>query len=119
MYGLFFYGQPTPRRLVFFIAAALVLQLPLLAVLCKGKVRLPEKLSGAQPNRKLFVSGSIFLAVLTGLLIPSAVIHASPQEFVNMTSFLHPAWYIVSALCFAVGTFVIWFGIFTALPSPR
>lgn len=36
-----------------------------------------------------------------------------------MTSFLHPAWYIVSALCFAVGTFVIWFGIFTVLPSPR
>ena len=100
VYGLFFYGQPTPRRLVFFIAAALVLQLPLLAVLCKGKVRLPEKLRGAQPSKKLFVSGSVFLAVLTGLLIPSAVIHASPQEFVNMTSFLHPAWYIVSALCF-------------------
>lgn len=118
VYGLFFYGQPTPRRLVFFIAAALVLQLPLLAVLCKGKVRLPEKLRGAQPNRKLFVSGSVFLAVLTGLLIPSAVIHASPQEFVNMTSFLHPAWYIVSALCFAVGTFVIWFGIFYSLAKP-
>lgn len=79
----------------------------------------PEKLRSAQPSKKLFVSGSVFLAVLTGLLIPSAVIHASPQEFVNMTSFLHPAWYIVSALCFAVGTFVIWFGIFTVLPSPR
>ena len=95
-----------------------MLQLPLLAVLCKGKVRLPEKLRGAQPNRKLFVSGSVFLAVLTGLLIPSAVIHASPQEFVNMTSFLHPAWYIVSALCFSVGTFVIWFGIFYSLAKP-
>ena len=118
VYGLFFYGQPTPRRLVFFIAAALVLQLPLLAVLCKGKVRLPEKLRGAQPSKKLFVSGCVFLAVLTGLLIPSAVIHASPQEFVNMTSFLHPAWYIVSALCFAVGTFVIWFGIFYSLAKP-
>ena len=44
VYGLFFYGQPTPRRLVFFIAAALVLQLPLLAVLCKG---LPRRAHGA------------------------------------------------------------------------
>lgn len=118
VYGLFFYGQPTPRRLVFFVAAAIVLQLPLLSVLCKGKVRLPEKLRGAQPSKKLFVSGGIFLAVLTGLLIPSAVIHSSPQEFVDMTRFLHPVWYIVSAFCFAVGTFVIWFGIFYSLAKP-
>lgn len=95
-----------------------MLQLPLLAVLCKGKVRLPEKLRGAQPSKKLFVSGSVFLAVLTGLLIPSAVIHASPQEFVNMTSFLHPAWYIVAPLlcCGHVRHLV---RLFTVLPSPR
>lgn len=118
VYGLFFYGQATPRRLVFFIAAAIVLQLPLLSVLCKGKVKLPAALRDAQPSKKLFVSGGIFLAVLTGLLIPSAVIHASPQEFADLTVFLHPVWYIVSAFCFAVGTFVIWFGIFYSLAKP-
>lgn len=118
VYGLFFYGQATPRRLVFFVAAAIVLQLPLLSVLCKGKVKLPAALRDAQPSKKLFVSGGIFLAVLTGLLIPSAVIHASPQEFVDLTTFLHPVWYIVSAFCFAVGTFVIWFGIFYSLAKP-
>ena len=45
----------------------------------------------AQPlfNKKLFLSGAVFLAVLTGLLIPSAVIKASPQEFVDINYFYH------------------------------
>ena len=118
VYGLFFYENPTLRRLVFFAAAGVALQIPLLAVLLKGKVKLPEKLADIKPNKKIFVTGGIFLAVLTGLLIPSSVIAASPQEFADMTNFLHPAWYIASAFCFAVGTFVIWFGIFYGLAKP-
>ncbi len=118
VFGLFFYENPTIRRTAFFAAAGVVLQLPILVTLLRGKVKVPEKLRDAQPNKKIFITGGIFLAVLTGLLIPSAVINASPQEFVDMVVFCHPAWYIVSAFCFAVGTFVIWFGIFYSLAKP-
>ena len=118
VYGLGFYANPTLRRTVFFAAAGIALQIPMLVVLLKGKVKLPEKLADKEPNKKIFVMGGVFLAVLTGLLIPSAVIAASPQEFADMTNFLHPVWYIVSSFCFAVGTFVVWFGIFYGLAKP-
>jgi len=68
-----------------------------------------------EPNRKLFMLGSFFMAALTGLLIPSAFLAASPQEFVQIHSFYDPVWYAVSACCLAAGTFVIWMGVFYRL----
>lgn len=58
------------------------------------------------------------LALLTGLLIPSAVLSASPQEFVESSSGLHPFWYIVNSFLLAFGTFFLWFGVYYALSSP-
>lgn len=121
VFGLFFYHHPTVLREVFFVIAGLGLQVPVLVMLVRARRPVQGGVKEqAQPlfNKKLFLSGAVFLAVLTGLLIPSAVIKASPQEFVDINYFYHPLWFIVSSFCLAFGTFVIWMGIFYWLASP-
>ena len=58
------------------------------------------------------------MSVLTGVLIPSAVMNASPQEFIDINYYYHPFWFIVSAFCLAIGIFVIWAGVFYWLAKP-
>ena len=72
-----------------------------------------------EPNTKLFILCSVFLAVLLGLLIPSSVIKSSVQEFIDMNYYVHPVWYLVSSLLLSVGTFVFWTGVFYKLASDR
>ena len=118
VYGVFFYSTPSVRRLAFFVGGGLLLQIPLAYMLLKNKIKISPKAKDEKPNKKVFIMGAVFLALLTGMLIPSAVIKASPQEFVDINMFYHPVWYIVSAFCFAFGTFVVWLGIFYWLAKP-
>lgn len=83
----------------------------------KGERRI--KATEHSNNTKLFFAGCTFMAILTGAVIPSAVISSSPQEFVFTDYYQSPLWYIVSASCLAVGTFVIWLGVFYWLASPK
>lgn len=73
----------------------------------------------AQPDNKLFTIGSCFLTVLCGALISSALIADSAQEFVDVSYFYHPLWFVVSSFCYAVGTFLIWLRVFYWLSSPN
>ena len=66
-------------------------------------------------NTKIFLAESLFLALLTGFVIPSAVIAASPQEFIVPGSLENPLLYIGMSCCISVGMFVIWLGVFYSL----
>ncbi len=85
------------------------------------KIEKPEKEEKpprpARP-KNFFLSG-LFLAALTGLLIPSAVLKASPEEFVDLKYFVHPLWYLPYSFLLAAGFFVLWFGVFYRLASPK
>ena len=59
------------------------------------------------------------LSALVGLLIPSAVLSASPSEFVDTSLALNPTWYVVSAFLYALGFFVLWPGIYYLLGSRK
>jgi len=59
-----------------------------------------------------FLLGSIFLAVLTGLLIPVSVIHSAPADFVNVLQYENPLHYVLYSALLAAGLFIVWFGIF-------
>ncbi len=72
----------------------------------------------AQPDNKLFTAGSCFLAVLCGALISSALISDSPQEFVDVTYFYHPLWFVLSSFCYSAGLFLIWLRVFYWLSKP-
>jgi len=104
------------------IVIGLALQAPLiLALLPKREPK--KKTEKAQkeykPSLRLFFSGCAFLSILTGVLIPSAVIASSPIEFVDLTDFHNPLIHIANALLLAIGLFVIWFGLFYYLSSKK
>lgn len=70
------------------------------------KIRIP-----ATDNR-MFVLSAAYISLLLGGLIPSAVIHSSTLEFVSVVNLNDPVWYVLSSLCLAVGTFLIWMSVF-------
>lgn len=119
VFGAAVYDPGSLGKKIFVIVVGLLLLLPLLLLILKKAIHLGEKESGAQPNRKLFLFGTVFLTVLIGLLIPSAFIADSPQEFLDITYFHSPLWYIVSTFCMAAGTFLIWIRVFYWLASPK
>lgn len=68
---------------------------------------------------KGFLAEGLFLALFIGGMIPSSVIVSSPQEFVVPGLVGNPAVYIVSSLALAVGTFMLWFGVFYWLGNEK
>ena len=73
----------------------------------------------AEPDRKSFIAAAVFLTVLTGLLIPTNFIAASPQEYVVAGIDFNPIWYTVRALCLAAGVFLVWFSVFYWLAGKK
>lgn len=118
VYGVFFYPMPTVKRTALFVGLALLLQVPIVVRVLRSKVPAKAEKAARTGNRKMFLSGALFLSVLTGLLIPSAVINSSAQEFVDAGMFYHPNWFLVSSFCMALGIFVVWMGIFYGLAKP-
>lgn len=107
-------------RSAFMIAIGVVAQLGWLIPLVAGKLPVVKNEgSVAKPNTKLFVLGAVFLTLLVGLLIPSAYIAASPQEYIDTNYFYSPAWYIVHTLCLSAGTFLVWMSVFYWLASEK
>lgn len=64
----------------------------------------------AFPISTFWLSG-IFLTLLLGILIPAAVISASPHEFVDVTTYKNPLGVILYSTCYAAGFFLLWSGI--------
>ena len=67
----------------------------------------------------LFAASAVFLAVFTGLFIPSNVLSASPQEFMNRYTMSDPALYLFYPILTGTGLFVLWGGLFYYLASPK
>lgn len=110
---LFVHPMPSRRAQAIVIAGLLCLQIPLL----KGNRKLNIGAVDVKDSSMVFYASAVFLTILTGVLIPSAVISDSTEEFLSLTSYYSPYWYIVSALAIAAGTFIVWFTIFFRLAS--
>ena len=88
-----------------------------------AKKAAPGKPAGApvagRQYKVLFYSCCVFLTILLGILIPSAIVNASPAEFVELDDFRSPLRYVLSSALLAAGTFLIWCVIFFRLSSDR
>ena len=104
---------------VFLIAIGILLQIPVIVRIKVIRNILENNNGKCQPDRKAFISGALFLAILVGALIPSSVINASPLEFVDTSYFFNPLWFIVNSLCIAVGTFLVWLSVFYWLADKK
>ena len=119
VYGIGFYHAKNWKHQLVVILVALMMELPLLLHHFQDKLHpfvtfLPKK-----NNLKLFLSGCVFLALLTGVLIPSAVIVSSPSEFVQIADFYSPIRHVLNASCLSIGFFIIWPTIFYCMASPK
>ena len=119
VFGIFFYNPESIKRVILVIGLSIGLILPLAVSLVKSRISYKKPKITASPNGKIFFTGALFMTVLIGVLIPSAVIGASPQEFVDVYYYVNPLWYVVSAACYAFGTFVVWMGVFYWLASKK
>ena len=105
------------RRQLFITIFMLALQLPLLLTFMKKRNEKEEKIVITKKDNILFFTGSIFMAVLTGVLIPTAVISSSPEEFINRITHTGPLVYVYHSALTAIGIFVIWSAIFYMLAN--
>ena len=116
---LFVRPMNTARHQLYAVVILLLLQLPLLfTLLLKRRNRAPAAPEITDTDRKIFRLGCLFLTLLMGLLIPSAVIRSSPAEFINIYTFRSPLGYVLASGLLAAGTFLIWLGVFFALSGP-
>lgn len=66
-----------------------------------------------------FLLGGAVLAVLTGALIPSAVISSSVASFVNVWNYHSPLLNVANAFLVALGAFIFWPGVFYYLARDK
>jgi YidC/Oxa1 family membrane protein insertase len=118
IYGFFLYPTSTIKKAVFFAGSAVFLQLPLIYRSWKRRNSGERRRRKKPENRRLFFAGGVFLALLTGALIPSSVIKTSPLEFLDTSGFYHSLWFVASSFCLAFGLFVMWTSVFYFLVKP-
>ena len=105
------------KRKLLLSACCLLLCLPAVSVMLKNRIKIPAKLKpGAKANAKdtatVFIGGCVFMALITGLLIPSTVIDTSALEFIDVLMPENPVLYVVNAMLLSFGSWVLWGGVF-------
>ncbi len=96
------------RQKVLLAAGSILLALPL-------AMRFIKKNPAAKASSKdktVFFAGAVLMAFITGLLIPSTVISASPAEFIDVMSPYNPVLYIINSMLLSFGSWVLWGGVF-------
>lgn len=116
VYSILYVLEDSIKGAIFFIFLGLCLQIPSISRFNKIKCIIEKINSKERKNdKKLFFLSGLFLTLFIGILIPSAVIAASPMEFMDVD--YNPLWYLVSSGCLAIGTFLIWLRVFYWLAS--
>ncbi len=110
------------QRKILLIAAAILLQLPALTTVLRKKGVFPASFRGlpyTKTSRRIFWFSCLFLAVLTGCMIPSEVLKSSPGEFVDILNYQNPLQYVLHAFLLAAGTFLLWSPVYYGLSSEK
>lgn len=115
---LFVYPMETMRRQIWVLALISMLQLPLI-LYSKNKGAAAAQTKITVEDKKIFYIGCVFLTVFLGVLIPTAVIQSSPDEFVNVETFKTPLWYVFNSFLLSAGTLIIWLNVFYMLVSEK
>ena len=102
--------------LVAYVLAA-ALQLPLILYFLTRNKK-PAAVRYSRSDDAIFVLSGVFLTILMGALIPSAVISSSPMEFMNISNLHSPMGYVLNATLIAAGTFLVWGNVYYRLANP-
>ena len=115
------YKLKNPMKVLKTVLAICTFSLSYFALKAWKAIRAKRTAAAVDPkaNKKLFLLSCTVLAILTGLMIPSSIIGASAQEFVDVHSFHHPINYILSSGAYSIGTFLVWVPVFYWLASDK
>lgn len=105
------------RQRIILAVFGMIVQIPMFFEIYKSKIKFEFK--KVSDSNLIFFLSAAYIAVLTGGLIPSAVIKSSTLEFVSVANLSNPANYLISSISLALGTFVLWVGIFFFLADDR
>jgi len=114
IYSIFFKGSFSSKMII--VVTGLLFQLPFLLGSRTKKETVTE---GKPASSSLFFLGALFLSLLLGLLIPSAVILSSTGEFVVLSDVHSPVRYAFYAFFTAIGLFLFWGSLFYYLASHK
>ena len=103
------------RQKILLTAGGILLILPILTLLLKTEKEKKER----PKDTGLFFCGALLMAFITGLFIPCTVIHVSAEDFINVLYPSNPIHYVVYTMCIALGTWVLWGGVFYFFMSNR
>ena len=98
-------------------AIAVAMQLPLILYFLLRN-RKPAAVRYSRGDDVVFVLSGVFLTILMGALIPSAVISSSPMEFMDIGNLHSPMTYVLNATLIAAGTFLVWGNVYYRLANP-
>lgn len=115
----FLHAAGHPKEFICIIGIGIACMIPLIVSVIKKYSKMELKPLNIESNRKVYFAGAIFMVILIGCVIPSAVIKSSPQEFVDIYAYANPLWFICSSLCFSIGTFLVWMGVFYWLTNKK
>lgn len=108
----------SPRQFVFLLIFAALLELPLIFHFLPKKNKADEDRKLTLVDKLIYLFGLLYVTVLMGVQIPSAVISSSPEEFIHLTDWNNPTQYIWYTLCVSIGFFLVWTNVFYLLATP-
>ena len=117
-YVLIMHPFESQRKTIFAAAVCLLLQMPLVLSNFHLSGRRFSISAASKDDDAVFLLGCIFMSLLTGTLISSSVIKASPADFINLQIYYSPLWFVLCSFLLAAGTFLLWFGIFYKIATP-
>ena len=99
------------RQKVLLVTGGILLVLPLVSGFIRKKTDKEPKTAG-KTDKITFFTGTVLMALITGLLIPSNVINASALEFVDYVQLSNPILYVIQSMLLSFGSWVLWGGVF-------
>ena len=115
-------GGFTIKQKILFAGIAVLLQIPVGLIYLLPRMKKKERTEQPEEGKDInyiFLAGGLFLSVLLGILIPANVIKASVAEFIDMLDLANPSLYVAYSFLLALGTFVVWAGIFYFLADKK
>jgi len=110
IYILFIHDGRLLKRLIIFISSIIIFLIPILKTkfLLLSKQFMRSFVNPDQSKNTRFILSILILFVLTGLVIPSALIQSSPVEFSYIESGKSPFPFLFNVLLQSFGLFLFW-----------
>ena len=103
------------RQKFLLATGCVLLALPLIS----SKIKISFKHKPTTKDTFTFFAGAVFMAVFTGLFIPSAVISDSAEEFLDVVLKSDPVYYILNSMLLSFGSWVLWGSVFYFFMSEK